>query len=491
MTMGLILRRAPMLLIALGALAWPAIYNGQPFFTPDTSAYIRGADAGVQRLTGHSTEWSLDATAPENHPDAADSSSSQPADRVSSVKNKAVLSGRSPYYGALLYLGEITHGFWLSVALQAAAIIAALVLAARATQVGIWPLTPIVAGLLAVASSAPFYASLLMPDMFAGIVVLGTAVLTGIRRPLQTVDYVAWFVLLLLAMTFHDSHILIGMAVLGLGLLANLRVGWGNWRGQSVIAGAIVVALSAQWILNVAIEHVLGAPPMHPPFIEARLIADGPGYKFLKNTCPANGFILCRYLDQLPMPADEFLWNPTTVFSAADAETRRRISAEQPAFTIAVVKYDPVGVASAALHNSAYQLTLAGLDNFLYGEQDGREVTEVRLPPSVLYTFQHTAAYDGKMPVAIWVQIHEVVDLVAVAVIALLVWRGQLGNVGTMALWILVGILVDAAVCGSLSTPHIRYSERVQWVLLLAACLLVARWLQNRNALTHLGRTNG
>ena len=38
-------------------LMWPAIYNGQPLFSPDTSAYIRGFDAGVSWLSGRTTAW--------------------------------------------------------------------------------------------------------------------------------------------------------------------------------------------------------------------------------------------------------------------------------------------------------------------------------------------------------------------------------------------------------------------------------------------------
>lgn len=37
--------------------SWPAIYNGQPFFSPDTGAYIRGFDAGVAWISGRTTVW--------------------------------------------------------------------------------------------------------------------------------------------------------------------------------------------------------------------------------------------------------------------------------------------------------------------------------------------------------------------------------------------------------------------------------------------------
>ena len=55
------LRRTVVHIALIGGLLvvciWPAIYNGQPFLNPDTLQYIRYADAGIAKLTGHSSEW--------------------------------------------------------------------------------------------------------------------------------------------------------------------------------------------------------------------------------------------------------------------------------------------------------------------------------------------------------------------------------------------------------------------------------------------------
>ena len=91
---------------AVAALIWPALYNGQPFFFPDTMTYIHGADVALHKLTGFSTPW----TRLEDDGSTADaqSPSGEVAKTVSisSIKDKFVLSGRSVYYGALLYLGD-------------------------------------------------------------------------------------------------------------------------------------------------------------------------------------------------------------------------------------------------------------------------------------------------------------------------------------------------------------------------------------------------
>src|SRR5271168_5314737 len=96
-------------------LTWPALYNRQPFFYPDTSTYIRGADAGIQHAFGQRSIWSL----PDPTLGGGTFSGAPHQKSLSSIADKTVLQGRSPYYGALLYLGELGGNFWLTVVAQA------------------------------------------------------------------------------------------------------------------------------------------------------------------------------------------------------------------------------------------------------------------------------------------------------------------------------------------------------------------------------------
>src|SRR5262249_4376161 len=107
------------------ALTWPTLYNGQGIFFYDTLYYERAADAGLEgllHLPPHSAFRPGSAAlgwpphAPEYH-----AAGTSPDD-------KTVLLERSPFYGALLYVGDLVGGFWFTVLLQAAACIAALAL---------------------------------------------------------------------------------------------------------------------------------------------------------------------------------------------------------------------------------------------------------------------------------------------------------------------------------------------------------------------------
>ena len=353
-------------IVAMAALAWPALYNGQPLFFSDTSTYIRGADAGLQKLTGRSTPW----TRLEDDGPTADAQAStgevSPTPSVSSVKDKAVLSGRSVYYGALLYLGDRIGHFWFTVLVQAALLMLAMGLFLKAFGVAVWPQLVIAGVAMGVLTSASFYVSFLMPDLFAAVTLLACASLIG-ARSLSRVDYLLWFALLAFSLVSHSSHVLIAAALFLLAVLIDmLQRSWANWRGLAVIAGCLVLAGAAEAAFTIAVTRLVGAPPFRPPFLMARAIEDGPGYRYLRETCPESGFKVCEFLPRLPLPADKFIWsqNPVGVFVPASVEVRRQLSAEQYRFIWAVVWHDPMGVVSASIKDVLSQFASMGLYEF-------------------------------------------------------------------------------------------------------------------------------
>ena len=80
-------------LLMLFALIWPAIYNGEPLYFFDTTAYIRGADAGFQKATGVSTPWSLDEGSESSSLVGGEAQAPPPAG-LNQIRDQTVISGR-------------------------------------------------------------------------------------------------------------------------------------------------------------------------------------------------------------------------------------------------------------------------------------------------------------------------------------------------------------------------------------------------------------
>jgi hypothetical protein len=469
----------------LAVLLWPALYNGQPIFFPDTTAYVRGADAGVQAAFHRRSAWSLsdEESIVKPSPSApASASASPPANAppsLSSIKDKTVLSGRSPYYGALLYLGDLTGGFWLSVAVQALAMLAALALAIRTLRLSAGPALLAGVGCMAVLTPLPLFVSFLMPDVFAGIGILTAASLLAAYGALAWTGYLTAFVLLSASVIVHDTHAVIVGILLALAIAWSLIARrWPNWRGMIVIGLALAVAVLGQAAFSIVVRHVVGAPPLRPPFLMARMIEDGPGYRYLQATCPSNGLAVCRFLDRLPRPAYVILWErgPDGVFGNAQPEMRRQLSAEEMRFVLAVLAYDPWGELLATLRSIGSLLTTLRLDEFRY-YPEYKESFAVKVPPEHFQRMQGTAAYRGTMPIGVLAAVSLATLLLGAAAIAgALAWRRTRAALDPAVLrvtaWMAAGLLANAAICGAVSGAYPRLGVRIAWLVPFAALLI-------------------
>ena len=258
----------------------------------------------------------------------------------------------------------------------------------------------------------------------------------------------------------------------------------GNWRGLAVIGGCMVLAYAAEAAFGIVVTHLVDAPPLRPPFLMARVIEDGTGYRYLRKTCPANGFKVCEFLPRLPMPADVFIWawNPPGVFAPATPEMRRELSAEQHQFVRAVLMHDPWGVASASAQNTLRQFTQMGLAEFNYSDKGH---FAAKLPVEDRAAFRDSAAYQGSMPTrsASLVQLMGF-GVGAVTLLAMLVWpqfRRRLdGQQKRIVVFIAVGVAANAAICGVLSGPHDRYEARVAWLIPFVALTAGLALLERR-----------
>ncbi len=483
-------------LVALAALLWPALYNTEPFFFFDTPTYLRGADAGLQKLTGVSTPWtklsdepgsapaSRDAAAPDSagmtEATGATAPGAEAPPSISSVKSKTILSGRSVYYGALLYAGDRAGHLWLTVIVQGALLLLSMGLFLRAFGLAQWPTLPIVAVVMGLLTSASFYVSFLMPDMFAAVTLLACATLIG-ARGLRPVEYGLWTALLAFSLACHSSHVLIAGAFLVVALIIDLaRRSWSNVRGLAVIGVCLLIAGAAEAAFGMAVTRLVGAPPLRPPFLMARAIEDGPGYAYLRDTCPGNGFKVCEFLPRLPMSAEQFIWSrdPPGIFPLVSADVRRQLSAEQLRFVVAVFRHDPAALIRASSGDVLRQFTLMSLPEFNSTNHFEHDSFTAKIPPNYRGPFRESAAYRGVMPVGAAFMVQLVVFIAAATgLLLLLVWprlrhrldSRQLGMVGL----VILGIALNGSICGMLSGPHERYEARVAWLVPFAALAVV------------------
>jgi hypothetical protein len=145
---------------------------------PDSVGYVRAVDVAVLKLVGPgaATDWAVTASGARD-PDVEGGEGAE--ESSASWEDDEVMAGRSIFYGVLPFAGVRAGGFWLTVLVQGLAILALLLLILR--SFGLRDRRSLTAAVVLVAAvtSAPFFASLVMPDIWGALAIASIALIAA------------------------------------------------------------------------------------------------------------------------------------------------------------------------------------------------------------------------------------------------------------------------------------------------------------------------
>ncbi len=464
-----------------GALA-VVLLNGVPLFYLDSLGYI---DQGTSVLR---------LIIPE---DWLNSANSLPAGAASGTVGTAaplgpgVNSSRSAVYPLVLAILYHAHLLLLVPVIGLLFSVAALWLPMRIAlrRNGGGPSIWLLIGLPLLAASAgsfPFYVAYLMPDIFAPVLILVCATLYAYGPDMRFGEILLAAAIGLVAILVHPSHLLIaaGMVpVLLVGSLLARRRGW--WIAPLVVGVLALGGAGERLLFRSLVKVVAKSEATYFPFLTARTIADGPGLAYLERHCPDPDIPTCKLYAALSVSDDPMRLTASNIifkrgpelgsFRELSAEDQKAVAAYELDFVRAVVREDPVGVGISLLSNTLHQASRNSI-KMTIPEPHGVEKAARDYPEAGL---DH-----GRMIVDLsWMPavetVHVAVYSVSLVIIAgLVLWPGWIDwQVRLFALAILVGILVNAFVCGAISQPADRYGGRVIWLLpMLATTLALFAW---------------
>jgi hypothetical protein len=262
-------------------------------------------------------------------------------------------------------------------------------------------------------------------------------------------------------------------------------------RGYALVFAAMVLAVLSGKAYEGAFALRTGTTLHRPPFLMARVLADGPGRAYVRQVCrgPDNPYVICRARNAPLTRSDDILWEESPLIGAFNAlkspELQLRMEAEEWRFVKAAVLSDPWGQFKASMENWADQLTRISVHDPL---RDPRQFLAneywktTRLVEMIVSPEQCRPIGPGCKPpfdMALTKHWHELVMLLSALFAA---WRLSRPDVRAelldrtapwtrravplaVAVAVLAGMVVlNAAVCGIISGAFSRYQARIVWL---------------------------
>ncbi len=321
--------------------------------------------------------------------------------------------------------------------------------------------------LLAVATAAPWFTALLMPDVFTPVVVLGLFVLAYGPSRVGRATLACVGMVTAIAIAAHLAHLVLAAAVIATTAVLRRRM---PWRPALPLAGALAMLLASNLIGN----GVLAVSPYGSVFALARLVGDGPGRDWVDAACPAANLRICAWRGRLAADSDQFLWDPYGPVWA-DGFGPIRYAPEAKLLVPAIIAAYPGAVLLAATANTVRQLGRVQVGDALAALHVDVAVLprlELYFPKAEAAQYRASLQAAGRLEaVAAPFRPLHLLALLAGAVGSIGIALRRRGPLQGLAVMVLAGLLANAASTGALSGPHDRYQARIAWLVVLPPLL--------------------
>jgi hypothetical protein len=441
------IKRAFTVLFAALLLTWPALLNRYPLLYPDSISYLQAgapttAAIFLHRLAG-----------------------------FSAMRSELYSLGILPFHwnqtpGPIVALNALLTAYvlWLTIRSSLPRHTTAYFLAITA--------------FLSLFTSASWFVSLIMPDILGAVLYLAIYLLIFALETLTRADRIALSLIALWAITAHSTHLMLSLGLCILfALLLALRWPPIAGQGRAVAHVALLVALAA--VAQTALHtYLYGHPSLdgsRPPYLMARIIADGTGTLYLQRNCPtpappAQPWAICAYVNRLPDNDDEFLWADGGIWASADQRTSQRLLAEEMPLVRATLRAYPRQQLAASWANFTHQLNDFGVDDF-----DNNAWMQQSIDSAIPHSHYPGSlqAHDAVPSNAFTILQRWIVIPSAILLAALLPWLAHHRRYRLLGLIVVIvpTLIANALITAVLSSLDSRYQARIIWLAPLLAAL--------------------
>jgi hypothetical protein len=428
---------------------WPAIYNGFPLLYPDSMTYLGDGSVLARKLFLH--------------------------------QSSNYYGMRSFFYslGILPLHWNITA--WPIIAFHA--ILASYLIWLVVRSILPHRTVPTYFALITVLSALTplsWYVSIVMPDILGPALYLTFYLLTFARETLSRTERLTISAIACWGVTAHATHMILGSG-LCLLLVAVMLFQRRPMRQFLRVTGEMVAILAVAAISQLALYgYFYGDPSLNgerPPYLMARIIADGTGRTYLAQHCGELSWELCNRVQTLNGDADHFLWDPDGGWGGGSPAEQKEMRQEEVPFVLATLHAYPREQFSKSTAAFWQQLQTFGIEDLDPSSFVAEQFSDV-LPASRSHYLAsrqatNTLHIEEFTAFQIWVVR---AFLLVIVVLLPFVWGRLSKRLAGLGIVIVSVLIANAFVTGSMSMVDERYGSRVIWLLPFLVSLSALDW---------------
>ena len=320
---------------------------------------------------------------------------------------------------------------------------------------------------LAMLTGLPWFVSLLMPDVFAGILFL-CAFLLAYAGELSLVQQVLLSTILTISIAAHTS--LFPIAALYFAALAIIRLS-GRQTNSRLSARMVMpwllvpITAAAFWTsaMNYRMGLGFGLSPSKNTFLMGRLFGDGLAPEFLRANCPRAPFISCQYLSNLPRSEEEFLFQHPLLQALKGHEE------EMDSIVRGTILAYPLRFLISSARQTFLQFAALRTGDEIRSNaaKDWSNGAMLHVFPGDLQAFRNSRqSRDRLFSLADdFAAIHTVIFWISLAACLLLAWTRRFIRINNILASAIILLVINASVCGALAGVYDRYQSRVAWLI--------------------------
>jgi hypothetical protein len=428
-------RRIAQAAVAIGAfvaLLAPALVNGFPFVFADTGGYL-----------------------------------ARPFEHMLAL-------GRSALYGLFL-ASTLGLNFWPAIIVESATALWLLHITFRAHGMEGAGIFAFLLAILIMLTSLPWYAGMLMPDIFVPVAALALHLLAFSHRRLRRTEQVILVAVLAFAMASHMSILALVAALLVVMAALKLITRFIGLPSPHMTraVGAAAAGIAIAVLSNLAVAGQPRLTPGGSTFFFARLLQDGIIARYLDDHCSDATIRLCAFRSELPKDSDEWLWGNSPLgklggWEAFEPEARRIIVAS-------MLAYPSLHLRMAIAATIEQFFTVATGEGFHAKDNWHAEIVFRQYAPEVLPSFAASVQQHDGFEFHILNMLHVPVAIVSALLLPLfsVQFRQSRPQLAVLAAIAFFALLANAAICGIVSNPNPRYQSRIAPLAALVTLMII------------------